>query len=231
MPPPSYAWVLGNSDQQLSIKQQGKVWGGKESNENKPRRVQQVCSRERAGAGGNNTGEKEKARAGPSMPGDTDTSAASQDCKDAVSDGSGLQRRFWKLPGLPTLLCGSSHRREMLTSLQPLCSLPCARVLLPGLRGRRARVTPRAGGACELLLEATIGSPCPHRSQRPRVRLHRGQHGAALPRLQTAVPLPCSPGVACVTRRGRRGRVSRNEPHTHVPALRTTLLDFKRSCF
>ena len=51
MPPPSYAWVLGNSDQQLSIKQQGKVWGGKESNENKPRRVQQVCSRERAGAG------------------------------------------------------------------------------------------------------------------------------------------------------------------------------------
>lgn len=184
------------------------------------------------GPGGNNTGEKEKARAGPALPGDTDTSAASQDCKDAFSDGSGLQRRFWKPPGLPTLLCGGSHRREMLTSLQPLCSLPCACVLLPGLRGRRARVTPRAGGACELLLlEATIGSLCPYRSQGPRVRLHRGQHGAALPRLQTTVPLPCPLGVACVTRRGRRGHVSRNEPHTHVPALRTTLLDFKRSCF
>ena len=88
---------------------------------------------------------------------------------------------------------GSSHRRGMLASLQAaVCT--CAAF---GAAGRRARVTLRAGGACELLLlEATIGSPYPHRSQGPRVRLHRGQRGAALPRLQTAVPLP--PPGRCV---------------------------------
>lgn len=63
--------------------------------------------------------------------------------------------------------------------------------------GAPARVALRAGGACELLLlEATMGSPHPHRSQGPRVRLHRGQRGAALPRLQTTVPLP--PPGRCV---------------------------------
>ena len=125
--------------------------------------------------------------------GDTDTGTAAQDCKDAVSDGSGLQRGLWKLPALPTLLWGSSHRRGVLASLQAaVCT--CAAF---GAAGRRARVTLRAGGACELLLlEATIGSPYPHRSQGPRVRLHRGQRGAALPRLQTAVPLP--PPGRCV---------------------------------
>ena len=88
---------------------------------------------------------------------------------------------------------GSSHRRGKLASLQAaVCT--CAAF---GAAGRRARVTLRAGGACELLLlEATIGSPYPHRSQGPRVRLHRGQRGAALPRLQTAVRLP--PPGRCV---------------------------------
>lgn len=153
------------------------------------------CSKRapRGRGGGKILPERERARAGPATPGDPDTSTAAQDCKDAVSDGSGLQRGFWKLPGLPTLLCGSSHRREMLTSLQPAL---CTRAAF-GAAGRRARVALRAGGACELLLlEATMGSPHPQRSQGPRVRLHRGQRGAALPRLQTAVPLP--PPGRCV---------------------------------
>ena len=163
------------------------------------------------GRGANNTGQREKARAGPAMPENTATSTVGQDCKGAVSDGSGLQRRFWKLPGLPTLLCGSSRRRQLLPSLQP------ARAACRDA----GRGTPRAGGACRLLpLEATVGSPGPHQPQGPRCGA-RGQHELP-PRLQTAGRCPARrasralpgediaaacPGVSFTPRCQRQGRL------------------------
>lgn len=156
------------------------------------------------GRGENNAGEKEKARAGPAMPENTTTSTVGQDCKDAVSDGSGLQRRLWKLPALPTLLCGSSHRRALLTSLQPAVCVCAASGAAgpPGARhsegGRGLRVA--ASGSYGRI---AVSTPVPG----PKVRAPRAAWSSLTETADSgAVALP--PGrCVCYQERTSRPRV------------------------
>nr|CAI9702463.1 unnamed protein product [Rangifer tarandus platyrhynchus] len=147
------------------------------------------------------------------MPENTAASTVGQDCKDAVSDGSGLQRRFRKLPGSPTLLCGSSHRRELLTSLQPavcVCAASGAagppgargseggrglRVAASGSYGRIATSTP-VPGPKERRAAGSMEQPYRDCRQRRRCPAPRRcvcyQERTSRPRVQERASHPCA---------------------------------------